>query len=112
MLFTITGKHIDITEPIREYAQKKTFKLPKFYSIINQIEVILDGTKRGSVAVEIIARAEHSRVFVVTESGNDAYKSIDLAVHKLQEQLKRRKAKERDDKHAAEARKSSVERKQ
>ena len=102
MLFTITGKHIDITEAIREHAEEKTSKLPRYYSSVNQIEVILDGNSGGSISVEVIARGEHSNVFVVTESGEDAYKCIDLAVRKLERQLRRKKTKERNNKHTGE----------
>ncbi len=100
MLFTISGKHIDITEAIRSHAEEKTAKLPKYYSSINQVEVIIDGSRSGNTSVEIIARGEHSKVFVVTETGEDAYRCIDLAVHKLERQIRRRKGRERDNKHA------------
>ena len=99
MLFTITGKHIEITEAMKQHAQEKTSKLPRYYNSINQIEVIVDGSEGGSTSVEIIARAEHSKVFVGTEKGVDAYQCIDIAVHKLQRQLRRFKSKERDNKY-------------
>jgi len=99
LLFTITGKHIEITEAIRRYAEEKTSKLPKYYNSINQVEVIIDGERGGNTSVEIIARGEHSKVFVVTESGENAYRCIDVAVHKLERQLRRKKGKERNKKH-------------
>jgi putative sigma-54 modulation protein len=99
LLFTISGKHIEITQAIREHAEEKTSKLPKYYNSINQVEVIIDGGQGGSTSVEIIARAEHSKVFVGTETGEDAYRCIDMAVHKIESQLRRAKSKERDDKH-------------
>jgi len=98
--FKITGRHIEITEAIRIHAEEKTAKLPKYYDSINQVEVIIDGEQGGNVSVEVIARAEHGKVFVVTEAGHDAYRCIDLAVHKLERQLRRRKGKERDNKRA------------
>jgi len=100
LLFTISGKHIEITEALRKHAQEKTSKLPKYYNSINQIEVIMDGSEGGKTSVEIIARAEHSRIFVSTETGEDAYRCIDMAVHKLQRQLRRMKSKERDNKRS------------
>lgn len=103
MLFTITGKHIEITEAIRNHAEEKTSKLPKYYNSINQVEVIIDGSPGGSATVEVIARAEHSKVFVGTESGEDAYRCIDMAVHKIERQLRRVKSKERDNKHTGSA---------
>ncbi|UCF43644.1 MAG: ribosome-associated translation inhibitor RaiA [Planctomycetota bacterium] len=99
MLFTITGKHIDITEAVRRHAEQKTSKLPKYYNSINQVEVIIDGGRSGSMSVEIIARGEHSKIFVAHERGEDAYQCIDLAVHKLERQLRKRKGKERNHKH-------------
>ena len=101
MLFTISGKHIEITEAIKKHAEEKTSKLPKYYNSINQIEVIIDGSQGGNTSVEIIARAEHSKVFVGSETGEDAYRCIDMAVHKLESQLRRAKSKERDDKHTS-----------
>ncbi len=101
MLFTITGKHVDITEAIRKHAEEKTSKLPKYYNSINQVEVIIDGSRGGNTSVEVIARGEHSKVFIVTETGDDAYKCIDVAVHKLERQLRRKKTKERDSKRTS-----------
>jgi len=100
LLFTISGKHIEITEAIRRYAEEKTSKLPRYYNGINQVEVIIDGSQGGNTSVEIIARGEHSRVFIVTERGEDAYRCIDVAVRKLERQLRRKKGRERDNKHA------------
>ena len=100
MLFTISGKHMEVTEALRTHAEEKTSKLPKYYNSINQVEVIIDQAPGDNVSVEIIARAEHSNIFIVTETSDDAYKCIDVAVHKLERQLKRKKTKERDNKHA------------
>jgi putative sigma-54 modulation protein len=99
LLFTITGKHVSITDAVRSHAEEKTSKLPRYYSGINQVEVIIDGKEGGRVSVEVIARGEHGNVFVATETGDDAYQCIDMAVHKLEGQLRKKKTKERDDKH-------------
>jgi putative sigma-54 modulation protein len=100
LLFTISGKHIEITEAIRKHAEEKTSKLPKYYNSINQVEVVVDGNQGGGTSVEVIARAEHSKVFIGTEKGEDTYRCIDMAVHKIERQLRRTKSKERDNKHS------------
>lgn len=100
MRFTITGKHCDITEAIKRHAEEKASRLPKYYSSINQVEVIIDGEPGGNTSVEIIARGEHNKFFIGTAAGEDAYKCIDIAVHKLERQLRRKKGKERENKHA------------
>ena len=100
MLFIITGKHIDITEAIKRHAEEKTSKLPRYYDSINQVEVMIDGNEGGKTSVQIITRAEHNKIFVVTETGEDLFRCIDVAVHKLERQLRRRKGKERDNKRS------------
>ena len=98
MILNITGKHIEVTEAIKKHAEEKTSKLSRFYNSINQVEVILNGSRGGNISVEIIARAEHSKVFVVKEAGGEVYACIDLAVHKLEGQLRKKKEKERNNK--------------
>jgi len=98
MLFTITGKHFEITDRIRVHAEEKTEKLPKYYNSINQIEVIIEGNGADQ-GVEIIARAEHSNVFIAKETGDDTLTCIDMAVHKLERQLRKKKEKQRNNKH-------------
>ena len=99
MLFTITGKHVEITDAIRTHAQEKTEKLPRYYNSINQVEVIIDGNNGSGSSVEVIARAEHSNIFIAKESGEDTYACIDMAVHKIERQRRRKKEKQRNNKH-------------
>jgi putative sigma-54 modulation protein len=98
LLFTIRGKQIDITEAVKAYAEEKTAKLPRYYDNINHVEVMIDGNQGGKINVEIIARAEHNKIFIVSETGQDPCQCIDVAVRKLQRQLRRQKGKERDNK--------------
>lgn len=103
MHFTITGKHIDITDSLKEHVRNKTSKLPRYYNSLTEVEVIIDGDVGRSQAVEmnveIIARAKHKNVFVVNETGDDAYLAVDGAVKKLERQLTKQKEKERNNKH-------------
>lgn len=101
MNFTITGRHIKVTEALKKHAREKTSKLPRYYNSINQVQVIVDGNEHHNINVEIIARAEHNKVFVANQTSDDAYKGIDLTVHKLERQLRRKKEKERNSKHPA-----------
>ena len=40
---TISGRHLEITPAIREYAEEKAGRLPKFYDLIHDVDIILDG---------------------------------------------------------------------
>jgi len=99
LLFTITGKHVDITDAIRAHAEEKAAKLPKYYDSLTEVGVIIDSGKSTIVEAEVIAKAEHGKIFVAKEIGRDAYACIDLAVHKVEEQLRRAKTKQRNNKH-------------
>lgn len=99
MLFTITAKHMQIPDNIKSYAEQKTSKLTRYYNGINQIEVIFEHDPSDKLKVEIMARGEHSKLFIATEIAEDASLCIDGAVQKLERQLRRQKKKERSPKH-------------
>ncbi|MBN1123557.1 MAG: ribosome-associated translation inhibitor RaiA [Sedimentisphaerales bacterium] len=99
MLFTITGKHVEITDAIRVHAMDKVEKFPRYYDGLSQVEVVIEGSEGGNPSVEIIARGEHSVFFVAKETGEDLYACIDLAAHKMERQLRRKKEKQRNNKH-------------
>ena len=101
MLFTITGKHIEITEAIRDHAKEKADKLPRFFSQISHVDVVVDAGQGGMTEVEVIVRAEHFRDIVARESGPDAYSCIDIVMHKMERQLKKIKEKHRDNKRTS-----------
>ncbi|MBL7214169.1 MAG: ribosome-associated translation inhibitor RaiA [Phycisphaerae bacterium] len=98
MLFTITGKHIEITDAMRMHAQEKIEKLPRYFNSISQIEVIVEGNEGSKQSVEIIVHAEHSDLLIAKEVGDDMYACIDLAIHKLERQLRKAKEKQRSHK--------------
>ena len=100
MLFTITGKHIEITDAIRLHAQEKVDKLPRYFDSITQIEVVIEGNEGGKQCVEIIVHAEHNDLLIAKEIGDDTYACIDLAIHKLERQLRKTKEKQRNHKHS------------
>jgi putative sigma-54 modulation protein len=108
MLFTITGKHIEITEAIRTHAKDKADKLPRFFNQISHVEVVVDASSGKMTDVEVIVRAEHFPDVVASESGSDAYTCLDAAMHKMERQLKKIKEKQRDNKHTSAGQKEEV----
>jgi len=97
---TISGRHLEITPAIRQYAEEKAGRLPKFYDLIQDIEIVLDGHADGKQKrAEIVAIAEHKNRFVAHHEGEDLYGCIDQAVHKVQTQLTAHKERFRNRKH-------------
>lgn len=94
MQITISGHHLDITDPIREYVSTKLTKLERHYQHINSINVILSVDKLIQKAeanvhisgAEIFANAEYE----------DLYAAIDALSDKLDRQLIKYKEKHRD----------------
>ncbi len=101
MQFNIIGKHVEITDAIRQHAKDKAEKLPRYFDSITKVEVIVEAGDKGATmpGVEVIASGEHNRVFVAKESGQDVYTCIDMAMHKMERQLTKAKGMQRDNKH-------------
>ncbi len=110
MQITLTGKHIDITDAIRSYAEEKCAKLPRYFDLISQIEVIIDGNADGGhKMVEIITSADHYNDIIAKETGDDVYACIDIAVDKIERQLTKQKEKQRNHKHTPSAQGMPIE---
>lgn len=99
MNVTINARHMEVTDAIRNYAEEKTQKFPKFFDNIQSVEVILD-TEAGQSTVEMVVTATPRSTFVAHHRDEDMYASIDQCVDKISEQLRRHKDKLRDRKGA------------
>jgi putative sigma-54 modulation protein len=87
MEITVTGRHIEITPAIKQYATDKVSKLPRYFDRVLQINVIADRRDNHTFEAEIIVDAEHHEDFVAKASGPDLYACVDSAVDKLERQL-------------------------
>lgn len=98
MIVTISSRHMDVTEPLKTYAEEKANKLNKYYDRIQEIEVVIDALK-DSARVEMIVNAERKGLFVAQHDQGDAYACVDGCVHKLERQLSDHKQRIRNRKH-------------
>ena len=108
MLITMTGKHVEITDAIRAHAEEKAAKLPRYYDSISQIEIIVEGNEGGRQSVEVIVHAEHSDLMIAKEAGMDTYTCIDVAIHKMERQLRKAKEKQRGHKAPSSAERDNI----
>ena len=94
MRVNITGRHLEMTDALRQYVEKKTSRLVKYHNRISDMEVVVD--EEGiHKKCEVIIKVDHAEPFVVTERGEDLYACIDTSVDKMERQLKRFKEKSR-----------------
>ncbi|MEO1007760.1 MAG: ribosome-associated translation inhibitor RaiA [Planctomycetota bacterium] len=91
MRIDVIGRHMDITDAIREHAEEKTGKLDRFHDGLQQVTWTIERQERASgdeFTVELIVDVEHHNDFVSKETGADVYAAIDSAQHKAIRQLR------------------------
>ncbi|MCK5706045.1 MAG: ribosome-associated translation inhibitor RaiA [Candidatus Aureabacteria bacterium] len=94
MNITVTGRHVDITESMREYAREKIQKLDKFKPKIIDLHITMDVEKYRQ-KVEATLKGKHFTIHAKEETG-DIYSSIDLLIARLEKKLRSIKEKLQD----------------
>lgn len=93
-IYNVRGENIEVTQAIREYAEKKVSKLEKYFEDVPQttayvnLKVYPDNTAKAEVTIPLsflVLRAE--------ETSPDLYQSIDFVVDKLERQVRKYKTK-------------------
>ncbi len=98
MIVTVASRHMELTAPLKAYAEQKAGKLTKYFDRINEIEVVLDH-ESTQMKIEMIVHAEHNNRFVAHCTDDDAYAGLDACVDKMERQLTDHKKKVRNRKH-------------
>ena len=88
---TVTGRHVHITESMKQYVLDKIAKMEKLSHKIIEVIVIMDIRKIDHV-IDVILKFEHFKIQAEAIT-TDMYASIDKVVNKLQTQLRRFKTK-------------------
>lgn len=88
----VTGKHLNITDAIKGYAEKKAKKLERYFDRVIRIQVNLDVESERHTA-EMILSAPKGSMLIAEVTNHDIYAAIDRAVDKLERQLTRHKEK-------------------
>jgi len=97
---TITGRHIEISDPIRELLTERLGHACKLLDKISSTHVTISVEKNRHI-VEVVIHS-HGATLHAKEETHDMYASIDQAVDKIETQAKRLKEKIKDRKHVAE----------
>lgn len=83
---------MDLTDSIREYAEKKVGKLNFGYPRIIEVKVILDSQTHGHVAEIIVFASDNVTISAETEA-SDLYEAIDLTIDKVSRQMRKEKTR-------------------
>jgi putative sigma-54 modulation protein len=91
----ISARHGHLGEATQQFIREKAEKLLHYFERLTLIEVTVD-LKNELKVVEFVVSAEHKHDFVASESNNDVLVAVDMAVDKLERQVRRYKEKIQD----------------
>jgi len=94
MQVMVTFRHVDPTDGLRQYAEDKVQRVHKFLRRPIEAHVILSVEKQRHIA-EVQVTANHLNINATEETG-DLYSAIDLAMTKIERQVKKHVAKYKD----------------
>ena len=101
MEITITGRHVDVTDAMKNYATEKAGKLERHSDLIMRTDVILNVEKETRNCAEMIAHTKVGERLVAKSEHTDMYAAIDLLVDKMDAQVTKQKERVKGErKHA------------
>ena len=104
MNLTISGHHLDVTPPLREYVLNKLDRVTRHFDQVVDVNVILSVEKKKEKEqrqkAEVTLHVKGRDIFV-EQSHEDLYAAIDQLMDKLDRQVMRHKDKVQDHHHTA-----------
>lgn len=94
MQISLTGNHVDLTDPLREYVNTKMERLERHFDIVHDIHVILSVEKLRHKA-EATLHITGGNLFADSVQ-EDMYAAIDSLTDKLDRQVRKHKEKMTD----------------
>lgn len=92
MNISLTGRHVELTEPIKTHMNASIETLGKYNMDIISVNIIATTqTKKGKEhsVVEYVINLAHKNSIVIKQSDQDLYAAIDLATARAQKALRR-----------------------
>ena len=96
MQIKISARHGHLSESTQAQIAAKLERLPRLFERLSAVEVTVDLEHKTTPTVDVKLSAEHKHDFVATEKGVDLMASVDGAIHKLEQQLRKYKEKVQD----------------
>ncbi len=91
MRVTITGRHVEVTDAIKEYAERGLEKIRAHFDKVIDVDIILGVEKhRHLVEINLHVNGQHLNA---KESSEDMYTSIDSALVKIDRQISKYKGR-------------------
>ena len=95
----VSARHGHLSPASQSKITAKVSRLKRYFNRLTALNVTVDLVNASLPAVEIVASAEHFHDLVSHELSSHLWRSVDGAVQKLEQQLRKHKEKTRDHKH-------------
>ena len=92
MQVTIACRHGHISDEERQHLTRKCEKLLIYFERVTAIGVTVE-FENQHVRTELLVDAEHKHNFVASELGDEVVSTFDRALHKMEHQIKKYKAR-------------------
>ncbi len=86
---SIVGKNLELTEPIKNYAESAFEAIKKYNLDIISASMVLSDNKKGQFGVEFVVNVKDKHTVVITQRDKDLYAAIDLALDRAKKNLRR-----------------------
>lgn len=94
MQITVTGRHFEISDPLRQHIEEKLGKLSRYLDDVTEAHVVLSVEKHRHLA-EVTIQTSGAPIRGLEEM-HDMYQAVDAVIEKIGRQVKRRKDKDSD----------------
>ena len=91
MKFIVTEKKLQITDELREYAEKKIGKLDRFFRTESEAYITF-ATERGRYIAEVTIK-NNGMFYRVTETTSDIFATVDSSVAAIERQIRKNKTR-------------------
>lgn len=93
MQITFSVRRGSLSDAHTEKIQAKVEKLTRFYDRISSTEVVIDLEDRNNPALTLLLKVEPKKELVVQAQSGELFASLDEALKKMEQQLKKFKEK-------------------
>lgn len=97
----VTGRHMQVSQDLRNYAESKAGRLERYFDQLREIEVILENSGERKSA-EMIAIPRKGERIVGQATHEDQFAAIDLVIDKMYQRLTKVKQKMKESRKRSE----------
>jgi putative sigma-54 modulation protein len=89
----VQGRHLEVTDALRGYAQQKIERLARYFNPIFKVEVTFEANKDATYQAKLIVHLPKNHTVVCTEREKTLTAALDLATEAVERRLSALKEK-------------------